>query len=217
MKIGVLGGIGPEATGKFYLSLINKMQKYVNKNEDFPQIIINSIPAPELIYENVEKDKLKSYIEGLKELDGCDFIVMVCNTVHLFYDEFQKCVKTPIIDLREEVKKEIFKKGIKNITVIGTPTTINSGLYEFEGINYHNPDADEQKMLTESIFNFNKGNDKNNQKKKAEMIINKYMSNGSECVILGCTEFGVMLEDMKIPKINTIEVLVDIVVNKIFN
>ena len=64
--IGFLGGIGPEATGEFYLSLIKKFQEenLIRSNEDYPQIIINSIPAPELIYENGPEKSLESYIKG---------------------------------------------------------------------------------------------------------------------------------------------------------
>ena len=91
-KIGILGGIGPEATGEFYLNLVSKFQKegLIKSNKDFPPIIVNSIPAPELIYEEVSDKDLEPYIMGLKELEkfGADFIVMACNTIYLFYDNF---------------------------------------------------------------------------------------------------------------------------------
>ena len=97
-----MGGIGPEATGEFYLKLIHKLQekKLIKSNKDFPQIIINSIPAPELIQNKISNKDLKQYINGLKELDKLkpDFIVMICNTIHLFYNNLQKYIKTPIID-----------------------------------------------------------------------------------------------------------------------
>lgn len=70
-RIGVLGGIGPEATAEFYLKLIRtlQMQGVIKRNEDFPQILINSIPAPALIYDAISDEELRSYIDGLKELD----------------------------------------------------------------------------------------------------------------------------------------------------
>ncbi len=55
-KIGILGGIGPEATGHFYLKLIKRLQETgrIKRNTDYPQIIINSIPAPELVDEKIQ-------------------------------------------------------------------------------------------------------------------------------------------------------------------
>ena len=61
--IGVLGGIGPESTAEFYRRLINRIQKsgYVQSNLNYPHILINSIPAPELFLENPD---LSMYQEG---------------------------------------------------------------------------------------------------------------------------------------------------------
>jgi aspartate/glutamate racemase len=66
IKIGVLGGIGPEATGEFYNKLISKLQDngMIKSNSDFPQIIINRIPAPELIDHASESD-IEQYRKGI--------------------------------------------------------------------------------------------------------------------------------------------------------
>ena len=215
-KIGVLGGVGPEATGEFYNKLIKKLQEkgLIKSNTDFPQIVINSIPAPELIYDKITDSELKQYINGLKELDrfGVDFIVMVCNTIHLYYDKLQKAIKTPILDLRKELNKLLIKKDIKSALIIGTQNTIKQGLYRFEGIKTFEPQ--EIKELTDSIFNFNKGINKQLQIQRVRKICQKYLDKGAETIILGCTEFAVMLGKENIPKINTIDVLVDATINK---
>jgi len=219
VRIGVLGGIGPEATGMFYNKLISRLQEkgLIKSNFDFPQIIINSIPAPELVFEKINESDLDIYIEGLKELDSLnlDFIVMVCNTIHLYYDVLQKEINTPILDLRKEVFKDLKKEDLRKVTIIATPSTIKLGLYEFEGIDYLNPDEAEMKVLSDAIFRFNKGEDKNYQRERAFKIVNKYLEKGAEVVLLGCTEFAVMLEDCNIPKKDSIDVLVEGVVKRI--
>src|SRR3989344_4301337 len=170
LKIGVLGGIGPEATAEYYSKLIYTLQKekLIKSNKDYPQIIINSIPAPELIYEKISKEDLKPYIEGLKELDkfNPDFIIMVCNTIHIYYNLLQKEIKTEIIDLRKELKLYIKKKKIKSVFILGTPNTIKQGLYKFKEIKTFQPNKKETKSLTRMIFNFNKGYKKEKKIKK---------------------------------------------------
>ena len=219
MRIGILGGIGPESTAIYYSKFISEFQKrgLINTNKDFPQIIINSIPAPELINDKIFEEGLKPYIKGLKELDefGVDFIVMVCNTIHLYYDKLQKEINTPILDLREELKKLLKRNGIKSILVIGTPNTIKQGLYKFEDIKYFELTEKEIEQLTDLIFNFNKGIKKEKQIKKVTKICQKYLNEGVEVIILGCTEFAIMLDKAKFPKINTIDVLVEATINKI--
>jgi aspartate racemase len=148
----------------------------------------------------------------LDKLD-VNFIVMVCNTIYLFYDKLQKEIKTPILDLRKELKKLLLERGVKSALIIGTPNTIKEGLYKFDGIKTYEPDEEEMTLLTDIIFKFNNGVNKKNQ--KLRNICDKYINKGAEIIILGCTEFGVMLGDEEIPKINTIDVLVDVVINKL--
>ena len=87
-KFGILGGIGPETSAIFYHGIISDLQKtgIINDNRDYPQIIINSIPAPELTGLNPPSCYIKPYIEGIKELllHKPKFIVMACNTIHLY-------------------------------------------------------------------------------------------------------------------------------------
>jgi len=199
VKIGVLGGIGPEATAEFYRKLVNKLQErgLIRSNTDFPQIVINSIPAPELTGESVSKEEIEPYAAGLRELDSlnADFIVMVCNTIHLFYNELQRYVKAQIIDLR----KEVMIAAGENAVVMGTLSTVKSGMYG-RGIG-----LEEAKLLSRAVFEFNRGEDKEKQKRIATKIYRKYAK--SATVIFGCTEIALMLNGEK--GVNTIDVLVD--------
>jgi len=221
VKIGVLGGIGPEATSEFYSRLIIGLQEkgLVKSNQDYPQIIINSIPAPEIINDNISEEELQPYIEGLKELDkfNPDFIVMVCNTIHLFIDRLQKEVNSKIIDLREEVREFLIRDSTKSVLIIGTPSTIRQGLYKFRDIRYLEPDKEEISQLSDAIFKFNKGVDKKEQIQTVKKICEKYINKGAEKIILGCTEFALMLDNENLPVINTIDILVECVLRKLYH
>lgn len=142
---------------------------------------------------------------------------MVCNTIHLYYDRLQKEINTPIVDLRKEVRKLLKRRGIKSAFIIGTPNTIKQGLYRFKDIKSLEPDEEEMKLLTNVIFNFNKGIDKEKQTEKVKKICEKYLSRGVETIILGCTEFAVMLGKENIPLINTIDVLVEATIQNFLN
>ena len=140
---------------------------------------------------------------------------MVCNTIHLYYNKLQKEIQTPILNLRKELEQLLINKNIKSTFTIGTPNTIKKGLYKFKGIKSFEPNKEEIKQLTNSIFNFNKGFDKELQIQKVKKICKKYLKKGAEIVILGCTEFAVMLKEENFPKINTIDVLVEATIKKI--
>ncbi|NOR84780.1 amino acid racemase [archaeon] len=218
VKIGILGGIGPESTSEFYSKLISKLQKsgMIKNNTEFPQIVINSIPAPELIHDTITKEELQAYILGLKELDsfGVDFIVMVCNTIHLYYDQLQKEIKTPIVDLRIEVKRVLIESKIKNAFILATPSTVKKGLYRFDCGNIIEPTKKELANLSDAVFCFNKGDNKQKQIDVVKNICEKHTRDFNLPVILGCTEFAVMLENENIHKINTIDILVNATIKK---
>lgn len=156
---------------------------------------------------------------GLKELEQAnpDFIVMICNTIHLFYNILQNKIKMPIIDLKEELKNYLRKNKIKSTLVIGTPLTIKRGLYKFDGIDYIVPSEEERGILADSINKFNRGYDKANQAQRVRKICSKYLDKKAETLILGCTEFAVMLKDENFSKINTIDILVESVISRIRN
>lgn len=219
-KIGLLGGIGPEATGTFYLRLIKKLQDSgkIKSNADFPQFIINSIPAPELVYHNISKKELQPYIEGLKELEAnnVDFIAMVCNTIHSYYEMLQKSVKAPIIDLKGEFGAFIKDRKVNTITILATPSTINSGLFKIEGVKYVDLSKAEQEILSDAIFKFNSGTEREKQVQRVDEIAKRKINEGAELVVLGCTEISLMLEGSKIAKIDTLEILADAVLSRFY-
>jgi len=134
---------------------------------------------------------------------------MVCNTIHLYHQRLQAEIETPILDLRQELARVLNDKGIKSTLVIGTPNTIRQGLYRIDGVEAYEPDEGEIQQLSEAISNFNCGIDRDEQVRKARDICDKYLKLGVEVVILGCTEFAVMLGEEDLPKINTIDVLVN--------
>lgn len=218
MKIGILGGIGPESTGQFYLELIRKLQKSgaIRTNEDYPQIIINSVPAPELIFDN-ERNQLAVYLQGLKELDEHkpDFIVMVCNTVHLYHGRLQKGIRSVLIDLREIVKKYVEKNAFRRISVLGSPHTLKKELYTYDTLQYDNPNEYESQIIGRAIFDFNRGIEKNKQKEIIVSIARKKLSDGAQCVIAACTEVGLLLNEYDLPMANTMDLLVDAVIERL--
>ncbi|MBI4451870.1 amino acid racemase [Candidatus Woesearchaeota archaeon] len=204
--------MGPEATGKYYLGLIKGLQQkgLIRDNEDFPQIVVNSIPAPELAG-SITPKKIYPYLYGLRQLEKfeVDAIVMVCNTIHLYYGQLQSSINTPIINLKEKVHDRLIKKNIRKIVVLGTPSTIRKGLYQFSDIECIKPSNKDRGNLAKIILRYNNGKSTNLDYLVVRGIAAKTLKKGAQIVILGCTELAIMLRDVDIPKIDTLDVLVD--------
>ena len=215
ITIGILGGIGPEATGNFYLKLIAELQKQnlIKSNTDYPRIVVNSIPAPELTSSKITAKQLKPYIQGVKELEqyDADFIVMACNTIHLYHDLLQGKVGVPILNLREAVRGALDRS--QRVSIFGTPATIENKLYNFDGIKYLNPKGADLKQLSKAIENFNKGKQRNRQIADVNKLARRYIKKGSSVIILACTEISLMLERSGIPRKDTLNILAEYTVD----
>jgi aspartate/glutamate racemase len=49
--IGVLGGMGPEATAQFYISVIRQCQQQYGAqlDSDYPEMLILNLPIPDIV------------------------------------------------------------------------------------------------------------------------------------------------------------------------
>jgi len=131
--IGILGGMGTQAGLDFCnkLAMLNRGKI----DQEYPLFILynkSNIPGrPESISTHAKsslrrfgKSKnlikynkvLKSLILGCLSLQksNCKFIVIPCNTAHYWYDDLQKKIKIPILNMPKEVYLHT-KKNCKKI------------------------------------------------------------------------------------------------------
>jgi len=122
--IGIIGGFGPETTAQFYLEIIFRCFKKYKIAK--PPILIWSVPLKYKIEENLLKNAkgkneyLFYLIEAAKILEkgGADFLVMPCNSLHIFIDIIQKSVRIPILNIAEETIKYLKNKKIKKLAFL---------------------------------------------------------------------------------------------------
>jgi len=114
--IGILGGMGTQA-GLDFCSKLAKLNRG-KADQKYPLFVLynkSNIPDRK---QNLKKYNkvLKSLIEGCKFLqkNKCKFIVIPCNTAHYWYDDLQKKIKIPIINMPKEVFKHTKKNCKKN-------------------------------------------------------------------------------------------------------
>lgn len=218
-KLGIIGGMGPKATGVFFYNIVNKTVAECD-NEHIDIVILNDTKIPdrtEAIRTGEFKNILNKLLQDIKKLEylKVDNIAIPCNTSCFFIEEVQKHTHIPIINMVEETAKyirSIDKKENITVGILATDGTIESRMYQDELQKYNIksiiPDKEIQLKVMDLIYNqikkngFGKIND-------LEDIINNMIGLGCDYVILGCTELSCFNFDYDIPNycIDALEIL----------
>lgn len=204
-KIGIIGGMGPEATAKLYLRIIEIFQKeYGAKfDEDFPEIILINLPIPDVVKtvsEEVEIEKM--LIDAAKRIEsvGADFIVLPCNTVSYFIPKMRTEILIPIFNIVAETAKKTLEYNSKNIGIIGTKMTLRKNIYTkyFSKRYLILPTEPEQEAVTKIILNVLAGNKTKEDKNILEGIVQNLKDKGAQKIILGCTELPLLIQGVEL-------------------
>ena len=214
-KLGVIGGMGPLATVKFYDKVVLNTDAH-NDNEHIDLVVLNHSTMPDrtrCIIEKKDLEFLNVIKKDLEILDniGVDVVAIPCNTSHYFYDKFSKYTKLKIINMIEETILEIKRRGVKQVAVFGTIGTLNSKVYDKYaqkyGIEVKELSTADKNSVMDIIYNIKETN--NLENKEFIEILNKYCDKDT-IGIIACTELS-LLDICK--SINTIDAL-DVLVNK---
>jgi aspartate racemase len=224
-KIGIIGGMGPEATIDYYTEIINAF-----KNEEgdlnYPEIIIYSVNLSEFI--SLMKGKkydqattlLLEKIDGLKRA-GAEFAVLSANTPHLLFDRIKEKCGIPMISIVEAACNESIKIGYKRAGLIGTGFTMEASffpdVFKKQGIDVIIPDKKDCDLINHWLFTeIELGIFKDDTRQMLIAIIEKMVQKQHiDSMILGCTEFPLILKESfyaGIPMLNTTKVHVDAIV-----
>ena len=218
--IGVLGGMGPEASSNLYSKMIKYSQNKYGAVQDFdyPPIIIYSLPLFGFDETGIVDEDLvkKQVIDGVKKLEsaGCDLIIIACNTVHIYFDEMQKAVDVPILNIVEETKKEVKRFGYEKVGLFASESTNNLKLYqnkfESDQIEVISPNREQQEAMNKVIEHVMGGNQKIEDVIVLKDIARDYLKYGAEAIVMGCTEIPLAINqthtDIKL--FDTIEIIV---------
>ena len=232
--IGILGGMGTQAG----LDFCNKLAiLYRGKiDQDYPLFLLynkSNIPSrPESIGVQTKnlstkinnKKNKKKYLSVLKNLisgcqvlkkSKCKFIVIPCNTAHYWYDDLQKKIKLPIINMPKEVFNHTIKRCKKNssIGLLATEGTLKTGIYnKFFSKNYKliYPDTITQKNSVNKAIKLVKMGKVKKANKIIKSAINYLIKKKCKKIILGCTELPIAIFAFKsFKKIKSSKIFLD--------
>jgi len=224
--IGIIGGLGPETTAEFYLEILFSCHQKNKKQR--PPILIWNVPLDLKIEEDLllrskgEERYLPFLIDAAKRLEnvGADFLVLPCNTLHIFIDDIRKAVDIPVLSILEETANFLKKKKIKRVGMLATSASLQNKLYEKhlvkEGIEQVIPNDLDQARIGKIISKLVVSRHANKDREELLKIIDKFEKKGVSTVLLACTDLQLLIpEHSSLEIFDTMKILADASVDEI--
>jgi aspartate racemase len=144
------------------------------------------------------------------EKGGATCILICANTMHLCIDAVRNVVGIPVIHIAEATAKQISKKQIKKVALLGTKYTMEKDFFKdilkSFGIETLIPNDENRNEIHRVIYDeLAKGELNAVSKQNYIEIIKKQIERGAEGIILGCTEIPLLIkqEDVSVPVFDT--------------
>jgi aspartate racemase len=180
--LGLIGGLSWLST-EIYYRTINQLTNERLGGANSAKLLLYSVNFNEFKTLQAANDwkqieNMLSDIAVRLENAGAESIMMCTNTPHLVADIIQQKIKIPLIHIAEETAKEIVKRKINKVGLLGTKFTMEHSFFKDRlskyGIQTFIPDNADRDFIHSSIFDeLTKGVFKNETKNKYFDIIEK--------------------------------------------
>lgn len=224
--ICILDGMGPQAGGYLYNTLMNMaVREYgAQSNDDFPEVILHSIPVPDFISSDKNKDRALTMLKSrVKQMGGLNVssLSIACNTAHILMDELQKASVLPLVSIIEEVVKQVKEDGLGKVGLLATPSTVKYELYQSalrrHGIATAVPAGKQTRIIERIVRDILKDKVSLSDGKKLMIIVNSLKQKGVQGIILGCTELPLIFPaKYGLPVYNCVEILARTLLQKYY-
>ncbi len=202
--LGIIGGMGPEATINFYSRVIK--YTHVNKDQDHFRVIIDcnaKIPDRTNAILSDGESPLRALIDTAKNLEslGVQIAAIPCVTSHYYFDALDKNTSMKLIHIIRALNENISDhyNKTKKIGVLATTGTVKSKLFDHNmptlEVLYPTVESQEKKVM-EAIYGNEGIKNIGATKRNLNLLIaagNELIERGAEIIIAGCTEIGVVL------------------------
>ena len=196
--VGILGGMGPEAT----VLLMQKVINSVDAKDDghhIPMVVHQNTQVPSRIRRILEsKGEDPSPILQRMALDlqnlQCDFLAMPCNTAHYYHSTISKTVRIPLLNMIELSVKQLSKGDSKKIGILASPAVKAVGVFDksFEKSGLKFQFSINDSNMLNMIKNIKRGKVGSSVIDAFLFESSKLLNAGCDALLIACTELSLL-------------------------
>ncbi|TAN04761.1 MAG: aspartate/glutamate racemase family protein [Rhodanobacteraceae bacterium] len=215
--IGLIGGMSWESTMHYY-QRINELVAARLGGLHSARLLLWSVEFAEIARLQHADDwdaagRILADAARRLEHAGAEGLLICANTMHRVAPAVEAAVSIPVLHLADITAHALLADGHRSAALLGTRFTMAQPFYrerlERHGLSISVPTPEEQDALHQIIFDeLVKGRVEAASRERFITIMRRMHTAGAQVVILGCTEFGMLLraEDAPdIPRVDTTE------------
>jgi aspartate racemase len=216
--VGVIGGMGPEATVDFMRRLVAATP--AQGDADHLHVLVDNNPKiPSRIAALIEKTGedptpvLCAMAKGL-QAQGADFLVMPCNTAHYYLPAIAGSVTIPMLDMAALSIAQLAAAGARRAGLLASPAVRLVGLYkarlEQAGLEPIFPNPQDEGTLLGIIKAVKAGKLTDQHRQDYAKVAQNLLKAGTDALLIACTEFSVIgpPDGVGRPVVDALDVLV---------
>lgn len=213
-SIGIIGGMGPEATADLFAKIIAATDAARDQEhiriliDDYPQIPDRIAPIlAEVAGRRPDTpDPLPGMAEAAHNLERCgvDYLAIACITAHYFLPRLKEQVRTPFIDMMEQTALSCSRRFPgRTAGVLCSVATAKSGILTRALDAAHMPwlcaGPADQDTLSQIILDIKAQRDLDVLWRRFTPILSDMQQRGADYFILGCTELPILARRHAMP------------------
>lgn len=215
--IGMLGGMSWVSTASYYACL-NRLASERMGGLHSARILLHSVDFAPITQMQKAGDwessglVLAEAARGL-EAAGAGVMMIAANTMHIVADQVRAATVLPFIHIADATADAIAAAGLKRPGLIATAFTMELPFYrdrlEAAGLSPVIPDAPARAEIHRIIFDELCRNEIHEDSRRVyEQVAADLIAAGADCIILGCTEVGLLLSSANVdaPVFDTVEI-----------
>jgi aspartate racemase len=204
--IGVIGGIGPQATMDFEQRVHAVSQSLIppRQNGGYPGLVVFYMRHPPLVLNEggtapdppVPHPGLLDVAKKLGAL--ADFIVITSNGAHIFQEQVEAASGLPVLSMVDAVLAEVKRRGWQTSGAIGMgePIVYTEGLRAM-GLKSEQLEPDQIAALDRALLGVMEGRTPPESVALATDAVQTLRGRGVDGVILGCTELPFLVAEVE--------------------
>ncbi len=185
----------------YFMEMVTEMTDASIDQEHIEMIIYSKPQIPDrtkFILGESDENPLDAINEVANKLMsiGAEVIAIPCITAHCFHEKLcENVTSIKILNAVDETVNELKKKAANKVGIMATSGTLKCGLFQNaltrSGITPVIPDEKIQSLIMDLIYKDIKAG-KEPDKSRFEEIKNYFISEGTDSIILGCTELSLL-------------------------